>query len=366
MAEAVWLAFSSYFESSPELDTSDRLNVSFFSSQPRFQAALAAIGAHAPDAGGYYAPSTRTAYLYEQGNPYYTNVLYIHEMAHQFHYLARTGNENRPSWYVEGLAEYLGRHDWDGDCVRLGVIPMLSWEDLPRSALESVSTPGLKASSVVSESVASRPLSWAVTGYLERGDGGAKADAFAAYRALMDAGSPAGPSEFEALLGPLSAFDVGVAEWLPTAQEPLTPIFTEWMHVAPGKVRSLRTGALSLARVKQPHSAFEITVEEGSSGAYAGVLAGFTDTTNFVAYLVGDDGRISEFKVVDGGVSWENVGPAVSPNADGSYIWTVSHTGTETQVEVNGVSHRATAGFQAVSGPAAYDSEVTFTDMNWR
>ncbi|HEY0840993.1 MAG TPA: hypothetical protein VGD74_12460, partial [Vulgatibacter sp.] len=293
--------------------------------------------------------------------------LYLHEMTHQFHYLARTGNQNRPSWYVEGLAEYLGRHDWDGRCVRLGVLPMLSWEDLPGSALDIVSTSGLDASSFISGTTeASRAASWAITGYLERSDGGRMADAFATYRALMDAGSAAGISEFEALLGPISALDLGVAGWLPSAQEPLAPIFTEWMHVAPGTVRSLRTGLLSLARVKEPHSVFETTVAEPPSGARAGVLAGFTDAANFVAYFVEDDLQLSEFKSVGGTVTWEYVGkPAVSPNDDGSFTWTVSHTGSETQVEVNGVSVRAATGFQPVSGPAAYDSEVKFTGMNW-
>lgn len=84
-----------------------------------------------------------------------------------------------------------------------------------------------------------------------------------------------------------------------------------------------------------------------------------------MAYFVGDDRRISEFKSADGVVSWNVVGPAVSPNDDGSFTWTVSHTGSETRLEVNGVSHRATAGFQPVSGPAAYDSEVKFTGMKW-
>lgn len=367
LAEAAWLAFTAYFEGSPEIETSQRLSVSLFSSRESFQEALAAIGANSPDAGGYYAPSTRTAYLYEQPNPYYTNVLYLHEMAHQFHYLARTSNQNVPFWYAEGLAEYLSRHDWDGSCVRLGVVPMLSWEDLPSRALDSVSKSGLDTSAIISgRTKASREESWSIFAYLERGEGGAKADAFASYRALMDAGSPADPSVFESLLGPITAFDLEVAGWLPTAQEPLSPIYREWMHVAPGTVRSLRTGLLSLARVKQSHSVFEVTAAGKSSGGQAGVLAGFTDTENFVAYLVGDDLRISEFKNVNGNTSWEVVGPAVSPNDDGSFTWRVSHTGLETQIDVNGISHRAAAGFQPVSGPAAYDSDVTFTNMKWR
>lgn len=367
MAEAAWLAFTEFFEKAPALEGSERLTVSFFSSHERFQDALAAIGASAGDAGGYYAPSTRTAYLYEQPNPYYTNVLFLHEMTHQFHYLARTGNQNRPSWYVEGIAEYLGRHDWDGRCIRLGVIPMLSWEDLPAKALESVSTSGLDTTSIVSGTTeASRAESWAIVAYLDRAHDGAVAEAFASYRESMDAGSPADPSVLEDLVGPLSDIDQAIATWLPTAQEPLSPIYTEWMHVAPGTVHSLRTGRLTLAHVKEPHDVFEVTVTPQSKDAHVGVLAGFTDTQNYVAYFVDDDRQISEWKSVDGVLSWNIVSPEkVSPNDDGSFTWTVSHTGSGTQVEVNGISLPAAAGFEPVSGPAAYDADAIFSRMKW-
>lgn len=366
MAEAAWLAFTEYFEGSPELDTSQRLYVSLFSTEERFHAALEAIGAEASDAGGYYSPSTQSAYLYEQPNPNYTDILFLHEMTHQFHHLSRTGSQKLPFWYVEGIAEYLGRHDWDGKCIRLGVVPMLSWEDLPGRALESISTSGLDSFGILSgEAEASRAESWAMIAYLERGADGAHAEAFAAFRAVMDADNPAGPSDFEELVLPLDAFESGVAEWLPTAQEPLKPIYTEWMHVAPGTVRSLRTGLLSLARVKAPHTSFELKATVLSSGTYAGVLTGFTDSDNFVAYLVGEDLQLSEFKVVADVVSWEKMGLAVVPKDEGSFHWSVTHSDSETQVEVNGVSFTAAGGFEPVSGPAAYDAEVLFTDLEW-
>jgi len=366
MAEAAWLALTEYFDGSPELDASERLSVRLFSTKERFEETLSAIGADPSGAGGYYSHSTRTAYLHVQPNPNYTNILFLHEMTHQFHHLTRAGDQNLPFWYVEGLAEYLSRHDWDGRCIRLGVIQMLSWEDLPSRALEMISSSGLDTAGIVSGTKdASRAESWAIVAYLERGKDGEFADAFAAYRALMDAGSATGPTEFEELLGPLEAFGPAIAAWLPTAQEPLTPIYTEWMHVAPGTVRSLRTGLLSLARVKAAHSEFETTVTDWSSDAQVGVLAGFSDTENYVAYFLGKDRRISEFKNVSGTVTWEIVGPVVLPSDDGSFHWTVSHTGSETQVEVNGISVRGATGFEPASGPAAFDSGATFTDMKW-
>lgn len=133
----------------------------------------------------------------------------------------------------------------------------------------------------------------------------------------------------------------------------------------PGTVRSLRTGLLSLARVKAPHTSFELKATVLSSGTYAGVLTGFTDSDNFVAYLVGEDLQLSEFKVVADVVSWEKMGLAVVPKDEGSFHWSVTHSDSETQVEVNGVSFTAAGGFEPVSGPAAYDAEVLFTDLEW-
>ncbi len=56
----------------------------------------------------------------------------------------------------------------------------------------------------------------------------------------------------------------------------------------------------------------------------------------------------------------------LSPGEGGSFTWTVSHSGADTQVTVNGVSLSATGGFQPASGPAAYDANAKFARMKWQ
>jgi hypothetical protein len=127
LLEAAYEAFGAWFQAAPPLAAGERLQVKYYADQTSWAAALAADGIAAPsEAGGYYAPSTKTAYLFQQGNPYYSHVLLVHEATHQYHFLARTKGQALPFWYAEGHAEYLSRHDWDDHCIRLGVIPMLS------------------------------------------------------------------------------------------------------------------------------------------------------------------------------------------------------------------------------------------------
>jgi len=133
MLEQFHAHLTAFFGAAP----SGRLAVGVYATRERFHAALAKDDQPKVDAGGYYAPDTRKAYLYVQPSEYYTRQLLLHEATHQFHYLAATENR-RPKLglYIEGLAEYFGMHDWDGRTLRTGVVPAISLEDYPAKALE--------------------------------------------------------------------------------------------------------------------------------------------------------------------------------------------------------------------------------------
>ena len=51
-------------------------------------------------------------------------MLLLHELVHQWQDAVET-NGGLPVWYVEGLAEGLSRHHWDGACLQLRVRPLL-------------------------------------------------------------------------------------------------------------------------------------------------------------------------------------------------------------------------------------------------
>lgn len=74
------------------------------------------------DAGGYYATKTQRAYFWRQPSAYATRHLFLHELTHQFQYLAVLGGSQRPgqAWYLEGIAEEFAYHRWDGVTLQTG------------------------------------------------------------------------------------------------------------------------------------------------------------------------------------------------------------------------------------------------------
>jgi hypothetical protein len=64
----------------------------------------------------------------EQRSPYYRRHLMLHEGTHWI--MARKYGREAPPWLMEGMAEWLGTHGWDGAQLSLGIIPA-SREDVP-------------------------------------------------------------------------------------------------------------------------------------------------------------------------------------------------------------------------------------------
>ena len=60
-------------------------------------------------------------WLYEQPSDYYRRHLLLHEGTHAF--MARWLGGGGPPWYMEGMAELLGTHQWSGGKLTLGVMP---------------------------------------------------------------------------------------------------------------------------------------------------------------------------------------------------------------------------------------------------
>ena len=60
-------------------------------------------------------------WIYDQPSDYYRRHLLLHEGTHAFmrHFLGSAG----PPWYMEGMAEILGTHRWEGDRLTIGYMP---------------------------------------------------------------------------------------------------------------------------------------------------------------------------------------------------------------------------------------------------
>lgn len=233
LLEAAWWRFREFFDAEPKLAEGEKLVVRFLATKEAFVAALRADGQPVPESGGYYSPANRTAYLWRQPTRYYSRCLLLHEAAHQFHFLSRTGNRSVPcGWYVEGLAEYLCRHRWDGERVELGVRPLISLKDYSAAAAGELAA-GADLGAEIEADRLSRPLSYALVRFLLDGANAAK------FRRVMDRFDRGDPSA--ALLyrtfGPPKKLAARLTEWLVGEQEPWSQVFNQWEEVSPGRIR---------------------------------------------------------------------------------------------------------------------------------
>ncbi len=361
LLEAAHEAFGAWFHAAPPLAAGERLQVRYYADAVNWQAGLAADGIAAPtEAGGFYAPKTRTAYLFQQGNPYYSHVLLIHEATHQFHQLSRTRGQELPFWYAEGHAEYLSRHDWDGHTIRLGVTPMLSWEDIA----SRVATPVDVARLVSGSGPEDRAAAWALFRHLDQG---ARHDGFERFRGALDEDRADAARSFAALVGDPAAISGSLAGWLAGAEEPMKPIFTEWIHVGPGAVTASSRSCFSLAIVKDPVTHFEARWAAGAqlTGA-VGVVVAYQDDKDYQAVVLSPDGALRTFTALAGTTQWSDAGTAPTTAGVGTIAADFRDGGAVT-VTVNGASSTCSIGtLPASAGLAVSDTRVEFHGVAWR
>ena len=340
------------------------LRVKVFRDAASFRAGLSADGIGAVgEAGGYYEPSNETAYLSVQPTRYYTQVLLVHEAVHQIHDLTRAA-PSLPFWYIEGIAESLSRHDWDGRCARLATRPLLSQEDTPLDARDELASGGPSLAEVVSGTVVpSRPVAQTVFRYLMRDDGGPLAPAFVEFRRAVDRGT-APTDAFVAAFGDPMAHEAAWRSFVDLDQEPMSVVYVEWTHVDSTRVIGRSPGVFSIARVKNPLSRFELAFAAPSEPGWSGgVLLGYESAARWEALVVRSDGRLSRFDV-NGSARWNDVG--VAPAAvDGGWRFEVEHTTGRVDVRINGMPFSFANTLPPISGPAIDSGEIRFTDLRW-
>jgi hypothetical protein len=68
-------------------------------------------------------------YLFNQTGDYYRRHLFLHEGTHLFQFnIAKIHSDQ---WYTEGIAEYLGLHEWKNGKLRLGIMPATA-DEVPK------------------------------------------------------------------------------------------------------------------------------------------------------------------------------------------------------------------------------------------
>ena len=362
IAELAWEAWQAYFPSPVELASGEVFEAYVEADFESFQARLVADGLDpngAGNAGGYYHPSTERAYIYAQPTVWFTRVLFLHELAHQAHDRSRGGTPV-PGWYVEGLAEFISRHDYDGDCLRLGVTPHLSLEDPPATALDEVG--GVDLGAWFDDGAwPGRPLAMELFRLGETQPD--LAPGWATVKASIDADGAAASEEIEASLG-LSVADLEarLAEFVNADQEPMVPVYLEWLHRTPSSVRGWADGVITVARHKTPPATASL-VSEAPAGGAVGLLLSWDSGDDFDALVLDAAGAVWTFNAVGGVNSWNFVAD-VAPPTD-AIGWTLAHEGSEALVGIDGVELRVPTQATPTVGLAVENDDIVFTELSW-
>ncbi len=111
--------WSKFFRVAPKEVKEWRVEAYLMGAKERFKNA-GLIPSEVPDFPYGFQYGNRV-WLVEQPSDYYRRHLLLHEGTHWF--MNRKYTDHGPPWLMEGMAEWLGTHRWDGKKLELGVIP---------------------------------------------------------------------------------------------------------------------------------------------------------------------------------------------------------------------------------------------------
>lgn len=368
--EAAWNGFKKYFGKKPRLKKGEKLVVRHFLTREPWAKAIAADGATPPAAGGYYWPTSRTAYLYRQPTKYYSRVLLLHEAAHQYHYLARTDNkEPTVYWYTEGVAEYLSWHNWDGRKLELGVVPTVSLKDYAAAALAEATGDGFDFQSIVdgTNEAPGRAVSWALYRWLATGGKkGKPLPKFDTYRRKMDKGNKPG-SLFRKMFGQPKAVQPDFVDWLRKNQQPWEQVFNEWMGLGPNTLRGF-SRTRSVCRLKIPVNVLEATmvIEGKAKGWRGGMMLHYENPKNFSMAVIDWAGFVHVARYVNG--SWRTLEKGEVPAVDHTknLKFQLFRKGDQVTMMIGPIGFGPWELPGRYFGLAVERSDVTFKDISWQ
>lgn len=321
--EAAYSEFKSIFKAEPKRKKGEKLVVRFFAGRENWAKALVADQAVPPaDAGGYYWPTTKTAYLYRQPTDYYTRALLIHESGHQFHYLARTRNRTPAAdWYAEGVVEFLCEHHWNGEQLTLGILPTLNLRDYPAKALPLAKAAGFKLHEFVAgkQHAGSRPLGWALYRFLATVEDKQVRGKFTRWSRKMDGGNSPGPL-FRKTFGRGKQLQAQFLTWLEGEQQPWEQIFNEWQPAGENSLRGF-SKVSSACRPKGPVATLQATlvIPKEKTGWKAGILLHYLSKEDYSVALIDGGGFLDIRRRVGG--RWQTIERGQGPPkpGDGAY-----------------------------------------------
>lgn len=279
LLEALHRHLAAFFGRAPQ----EKLRVEIYASRQRFQAALQADRQRPVEAGGYYAPGTKKAYLWVQPSDYYTRQLLLHECTHQFHFLVAAANRSpKLDLYTEGLAEYFGMHNWDGQELKVGAVPTLSLEDYPRKALDHFQNTHQRdlQGMLTGQRASARPEAWGLVHFLIN----VHPAAFRAWAARLDQQTPPADAWPQALAPSFSSLAQDYERWLQTHQQPWQIHFVAWQQWGGAIEGKTRNQAVGITLLKSTPRTLSVQLEPAEKSMRAGLVFGYQSPQDYCLF----------------------------------------------------------------------------------
>lgn len=368
MLDAAWPQYAAFFGKSPPLAAGARLNVVFSETIDEMRAEIRRAGGAPPDdAGGYYDPVSKTAFAWRQPSAWYTRTLVLHECAHQFHRLARVpGNVSPPAWYGEGVVEHLSHHTWDGEKLRLGVVPMLSLEDRPGKALDAVKGGAFHLDDVLDgKAPAERPECMHLVRWLCTAEGGKLRPKFDDLAVRMDRGAKVDASDFAKAVGPWKRRLPEFLDWLKGVQQPWEPLFVDWDARGEAALRGTAP-VVGLCRRRADTRRVAVRVKPAVAGSWrGGILLRWAGPDDYDIGVI-DNGRRAQVDRRRAG-AWQRLAEVDVPRpSDGVWRLEAERSGESVVFSVFGEKVAEVESTSSSMGLAVDAGSVDFTEIEAR
>jgi hypothetical protein len=312
LADTLHARLAQHFDAAPPGDAP--LEIVFCPDRPSYAAVLEAEGipAEIARAGGVYWTGTRTAYFWRQPSESFTRHLFVHELVHQFQYLAVMDNKARcPAWYSEGLAEHFAFHTWDGARLRTGLSDVVGIEPNIPNMAAAARDGSLDLCAILEGRLgAPKAESWAAVHWLLAGPDDALRARFREHERRLWAGDP---FDLAAVLGAGPDRDGALRTGRAWLGSLATTWKIEWIHWdTRGETLIGNSSVVALIRARDDAARGGLEARIRSDGR-AGVVLGFRSTASFLLVYHEPGGALMLTQRVDGG--WARLARVAVPAA---------------------------------------------------
>jgi hypothetical protein len=278
-----------------DVEPDRKIQIKIYATRERYQSEMDrlrkifAIPRRCRDAAGMYIRETACSYLYIQPQEYSTRRTLLHEFAHAYHDFIRPWSRV-PSleFCEEGIAEYFALHNWDGQRLKLGIVPVIASVDYPRMALRQLQNTARfdLESIVVGDTEVDYPLAWGLASFLIN----CHRAKFNIWRQGLNNGVEP-RVVWQKQFGPITPeLRRSFESWLQSNAPPWQVIsgdWSPWAELIEGKAGE---NEFAVAILNETPRRWTVTLEPSRSAPGAGVVIGFHGARNYHIVQPGSDG----------------------------------------------------------------------------